>query len=61
MGNQAVELILIVLGSVNDGYFDYDTVDGYKYIRYCYLIGEQVSFLFLCGATLIEPVFIEYA
>jgi hypothetical protein len=46
------------LGSINDGYYDYDTVDGYKYIRYAYLISEQIAFFALCGATLIEPVFI---
>lgn len=34
MGNQTLELIIIILGSINDGFYDYDTVDGYKYFRY---------------------------
>jgi hypothetical protein len=40
MGIQLLELVIIILGSINDGYYDYDTVDGYKYIRYAYLLGE---------------------
>jgi len=61
MGVQILELTIIILGSLNDGYFDYDTVDGFKFFRYCYLIGEQVAFLVLCSATLIEPVFVLWA
>ena len=34
MGNQVLEMIIIVLGSIRNGYYDYDTVDGYKYFRY---------------------------
>jgi hypothetical protein len=39
MGVQILELCIIILGSIKKGYFDYDTIDGYKYYRYCYLIG----------------------
>lgn len=40
MGLQILELVIIVLGSINDNYYDYDTADGYKYLRYAYLICE---------------------
>jgi hypothetical protein len=35
-----LELVIICVGSIKDNYYDYDTADGYKYLRYAYLICE---------------------
>mmetsp|Transcript_41 Transcript_41/g.44 ORF Transcript_41/g.44 Transcript_41/m.44 type:complete len:220 (-) Transcript_41:1592-2251(-) len=40
MGTHILELFIIFFGSADPNYYDYDTVDGFKYVRYAYLITE---------------------
>lgn len=57
MSVQCLEVVIIIIGSLNEGYFNPLIYDGFHEYRYWYLIGDQISFTALCFTTLIEPVF----
>lgn len=52
-----MQVIMMVFGSRNPKYFDYDTLDGYKRWRYGYIILDHVTYLCLVFVTIYEPVF----
>jgi hypothetical protein len=54
-----MQVIIMVFGSKDPHYFKYEGPDGFKGLRYGYIILDHLTFICLVACTILEPVFIR--
>ena len=59
MSMQCMQAIIMVFGSKDPHYFNYEGPDGFKMLRYGYIILDHLTFNCLIACTILEPVFIR--
>jgi hypothetical protein len=56
---QCLQVAIVVFGSREPMFFDYDTPDGFKLLRITYVMLDHFTFACLIGCTIYEPVFVK--
>jgi hypothetical protein len=59
MSMQCLQVGIVVFGSRDPQFFNYDIDDGFGGIRHLYIILDHVTFACLIICTIYEPVFIK--